>query len=441
MEALDALAIPWPLAAAAVALLLCLSAFFSIAETALTASSRARLTALAQHGNARARRVLALREREDEALAAILLGNNVVNMVASAVATGWLVAMFGEAGVAYAAVAMSVLVVFFGEVLPKTAGLASPDRTILAVEPVLAPALRALGPPSRAIQLAVRLVLPLVSRRPRAGSRERRAQAEEELRGAIELHAEPGRASRREREMLRSILDLDDVTVGEIMIHRNQVVALDIEQPPAAVLQQALSSAHTRIPLYRGSRENIVGVLHAKALLRALREARGRVEDLALPRIAAHPWFIPDTTTLLDQLHAFRRRRDHFAVVVDEYGVLLGIVTLEDILEEIVGDIAEKHEFQVPGVRAQPDGSWVVDGTVTIRDLNREFDWRLPDEPAATIAGLVMHESRVIPDIGQVFVFHGLRFEVMRRKRHQVAQLRIAREQKAAPAAAGASAA
>jgi Mg2+/Co2+ transporter CorB len=165
------------------------------------------------------------------------------------------------------------------------------------------------------------------------------------------------------------------------------------------------------------------------------------VEDLALPRIAAHPWFIPDTTTLLDQLHAFRRRRDHFAVVVDEYGVLLGIVTLEDILEEIVGDIAEKHEFQVPGVRAQPDGSWVVDGTVTIRDLNREFDWRLPDEPAATIAGLVMHESRVIPDIGQVFVFHGLRFEVMRRKRHQVAQLRIAREQKAAPAAAGASAA
>jgi Mg2+/Co2+ transporter CorB len=441
MEALDALAIPWPLAAAAVALLLCLSAFFSIAETALTASSRARLTALAQHGNARARRVLALREREDEALAAILLGNNVVNMVASAVATGWLVAMFGEAGVAYAAVAMSVLVVFFGEVLPKTAGLASPDRTILAVEPVLAPALRALGPPSRAIQLAVRLVLPLVSRRPRAGSRERRAQAEEELRGAIELHAEPGRASRREREMLRSILDLDDVTVGEIMIHRNQVVALDIEQPPSAVLQQALSSAHTRIPLYRGSPENIVGVLHAKALLRALREARGRVEDLALPRIAAHPWFIPDTTTLLDQLHAFRRRRDHFAVVVDEYGVLLGIVTLEDILEEIVGDIAEKHEFQVPGVRAQPDGSWVVDGTVTIRDLNREFDWRLPDEPAATIAGLVMHESRVIPDIGQVFVFHGLRFEVMRRKRHQVAQLRIAREQKAAPAAAGASAA
>jgi Mg2+/Co2+ transporter CorB len=396
---------------------------------------------VAQPGTARARRVLALREREDEALAAILLGNNVVNMVASAVATGWLVAMFGEAGVAYAAVAMSVLVVFFGEVLPKTAGLASPDRTILAVEPVLAPALRALGPPSRAIQLAVRLVLPLVSRRPRAGSRERRAQAEEELRGAIELHAEPGRASRREREMLRSILDLDDVTVGEIMIHRNQVVALDIEQPPSAVLQQALSSAHTRIPLYRGSRENIVGVLHAKALLRALREARGRVEDLALPRIAAHPWFIPDTTTLLDQLHAFRRRRDHFAVVVDEYGVLLGIVTLEDILEEIVGDIAEKHEFQVPGVRAQPDGSWVVDGTVTIRDLNREFDWRLPDEPAATIAGLVMHESRVIPDIGQVFVFHGLRFEVMRRKRHQVAQLRIAREQKAAPAAAGASAA
>jgi Mg2+/Co2+ transporter CorB len=427
MDAAFELAIPWPVAALAILGLLGLSAFFSISETALTGASRARLTALAGQGNRRAARVLALRERQSEAIAAILLGNNAVNMAASSLATGWLIMLFGEAGVAYAAIAMSILVILFGEVLPKTVGLANPDRVILTLEPAVSAMLRVLGPASRLVQRFVGAALRVFRIRTTPGAAERETHASEELRGAIELHAKPDATVRKEREMLRSILDLNDVTVGEIMVHRNQVVALDIEQPPATVLGQALSSAHTRIPLYRGSRENIVGLLHAKALLHALREAGGHADRLVLAQIATRPWFIPNTTTLLDQLQAFRRRREHFAVVVDEYGVLMGIVTLEDILEEIVGDIAERHEFQVPGVRPQADGAWLVDGTVTIRDLNREFDWKLPDEPAATIAGLVLHESRIIPDIGQVFVFHGLRFEVLRRKNNQVVLLRIAR--------------
>jgi Mg2+/Co2+ transporter CorB len=433
MDAAFNLAIPWPIAVALILGLLGMSAFFSISETTLIGSSRARLTALAGQGNRRAARVLELRARQSEALAAILLGNNVVNMAASSVATGWLITLFGEAGVAYAAVAMSILVILFGEVLPKTVGLASPDRVILTLEPAVSLMLRVLGPASRVVQRFVGGVLRLFGVRTTPGDAEREAHAAEELRGAIELHAKPDASVKKEREMLRSILDLDDVTVGEIMVHRNQVVALDIEQPPATVLEQALSSAHTRIPLYRGSRENIVGLLHAKALLQALRAAGGRADRLVLTQIATRPWFIPDTTTLLEQLQAFRRRREHFAVVVDEYGVLLGIVTLEDILEEIVGDITERHEFQVAGVRPQADGAWLVDGTVTIRDLNREFDWKLPDEPAATIAGLVMHESRVIPDVGQVFVFHGLRFEVMRRKRNQIVLLRVSRHATATP--------
>jgi Mg2+/Co2+ transporter CorB len=427
MDAALDIAIPWPVAATAVAGLLAISGLLSLSQTALTASSRARLTALAEHGNRRAARVLALRERQAETLAAIGLAGSLVDIAASATAAGWLGVRFGVPGIAGAAIAMTILVVLFAQGLPRTIGRASPDRSILVLEPLASAVRRVLGPTALRVQAAVIGVLRLVGVKTSPGAEEREANAAEELRGAIELHAKPDAAVKKEREMLRSILDLNDVTVGEIMVHRNQVVALDIEQPPAMVLEQALSSAHTRIPLYRGSRENIVGLLHAKALLHALREAGGRADRLVLTHVAARPWFIPDTTTLLDQLQAFRRRREHFAVVVDEYGVLMGIVTLEDILEEIVGDIAERHEFQVPGVRPQADGAWLVDGTVTIRDLNREFDWKLPDAPAATIAGLVLHESRVIPDIGQIFVFHGLRFEVMRRKNNQVVLLRVSR--------------
>jgi Mg2+/Co2+ transporter CorB len=225
--------------------------------------------------------------------------------------------------------------------------------------------------------------------------------------------------------MLRSILDLADVAVSDIMIHRRQVVAIDADQPPGAILEQALSSPHTRIPLWRGTQDNVIGVLHAKALLAALRANGGDPTTIDIAQIAGRAWFIPDSTSLLDQLEAFRRRREHFALVVDEYGGLMGVVTLEDILEEIVGDIAEKHEFKVPGVRPQADGSFIVDGSVTIRDLNRQFDWRLPDEDAATIAGLVLYEARRIPDVGQILTFHGLRFEILRRKRNQIATLRI----------------
>jgi Mg2+/Co2+ transporter CorB len=252
------------------------------------------------------------------------------------------------------------------------------------------------------------------------------AQAsEEELRGAIELHVGSDVGVKTERAMLRSILDLAEVEVGQIMVHRRQVVSIDADQKPSAVLEQALASSHTRIPIWRGHPDNVIGVLHAKALLQALRTHRGDPDAINIMEVAARPWFVPESTTLLDQLEAFRRRHEHFALVVDEYGALLGVVTLEDILEEIVGDIAERHEYRMPGVRPQPDGTLVVDGHVTIRELNREFDWRLPDEEAATIAGLVLHEARRIPDVGQVFNFHGFRFEILRRKRHQIQALRV----------------
>jgi Mg2+/Co2+ transporter CorB len=411
-----------------IVLLLAISAFFSAAETGLTAASRPRMHALARKGLRRARLVNELRECKEQLITAILIGNNLVNILASALATGALIALFGEAGIAYATIAMTALVVVFGEVLPKTFAINHADRVALALAPAARTVTKALMPVVRVTQAVVRgllRVLGVDSTPP--GSK----VSEEELRGAIELHG--GADVRDERNMLRSILDLADVEVGTIMVHRRQVLAIEVDQKSAVVVEQALASKYTRIPLWRGHSDNIIGVLHAKAILHALRTNGGNFDAIRVNEIATPPWFIPESTTLLDQLEAFRRRREHFAIVVDEYGAFLGIVTLEDILEEIVGDIAERHEFQVPGVRAMPDGSFVIDGHVTIRDLNRDFDWQLPADEAATVAGLVLHEARRIPEVGQVFTFHGFRFEILRRKRNQITSLRLTPPRLAAP--------
>ncbi|HSV28249.1 MAG TPA: transporter associated domain-containing protein, partial [Candidatus Omnitrophota bacterium] len=249
-----------------------------------------------------------------------------------------------------------------------------------------------------------------------------------ELRGAIEVHATTEEI-KEERRMLRSILDLNDVEVADVMTHRRTVVTLDAATPAGELVDQILKSPFTRLPVWCDNADNIVGVVHAKDVLRAVRALGGEVEKLDIRELASPPWFIPDSTTLLEQLTAFRTRREHFALVVDEYGALQGVVTLEDILEEIVGDIADEHDVAVAGVRPQADGSYVVDGSVTIRDLNREFEWRLPDEEAATIAGLVLHESRQIPTVGQTFRFYGFRFEILRRHRNQITSIRIRPEQ------------
>ena len=252
----------------------------------------------------------------------------------------------------------------------------------------------------------------------------------EALRSAIEEHtsADAGEAAeiRQERKMLRSILDLAEVTVGEVMTHRRQMVTIDADLPPAEIVDSALASPFTRLPLWRDEPDNVIGVVHAKSLLREVRATRGTMEALDIEDVASEPWFVPDATSLLDQLQAFRSRREHFALVVDEYGSLLGLVTLEDILEEIVGDITDELDTHVAGVYPQPDGSHIVDGTVTVRDLNREFEWELPDETDyATVAGLVIYESRHIPEVGQTFTFFGFRFEILKRQRNQILTLRI----------------
>lgn len=402
--------------------LLVVSAFFSGSETALTAVSRPVLHQMEQEGNAKAKRVNRLVATRDRLIGALLLGNNLVNILASSLATSTMMALFGDAGVVYATAGMTVVVVMFGEVLPKTYAIYNANAVALWVGGPVSAVVWALSPLVRLIEVLTRLIFRLFG-----ASYATEATIESammELRGAIEVHAAEEEVE-EERKMLRSILDLDNVGVSDVMTHRKAAVTIDAGLPPAEVVDQVLKSTFTRVPLWRDNPDNVVGVLHAKDLLRAVRALGGELEKLDVVELASAPWFIPDSTTLLEQLTAFRQRREHFALVVDEYGAIMGIVTLEDILEEIVGDIADEHDAAVAGVKPQTDGSFVVDGTVTIRDLNREFDWRLPDEQAATVAGLLLHESRQIPSVGQVFRFFGFRFEVLRRHRNQITSIRI----------------
>jgi len=250
------------------------------------------------------------------------------------------------------------------------------------------------------------------------------------LRGLIELQGDNGNADDRERKaMLSSILDLNELSVEQIMTHRGTVSMVNADDNIEDILRFVLGSPHTRHPVFLGKPDNIIGVLHVKDLLRALGEAESSGKKPLLPQlvqnIASDAYFIPETTLLFDQLQAFRTRREHFAVVVDEYGDFRGIVTLEDILEEIVGDIDDEHDIGLAGLSAQADGSWLVDGNVTIRDLNRALGWHLPDEDASTLAGLVLFESRTIPSPGQEFRFHDIRFRIVKREGNRLTSLRL----------------
>ncbi|MDP1625639.1 HlyC/CorC family transporter [Parvibaculum sp.] len=408
----------------AIILLLLFSAFFSGSETALTAASRARMHRLAEEGDKRARLVLRLTEDRERLIGAVLLGNNLVNIMASALATSLFLALFGDAGVVYATLVMTAVVLVFSEVAPKTFAITNTDRVALAVAPMLRVVTVFFGPVTAAVQFIVRHSFRLFGLN--VDDTQQVLSAHEELRGAINLHHHEGSVVKIDRDMLGGILDLRDLEVSDIMVHRKNIAMIDAAQPNSAIISQALASPHTRIPLWRDEQENIIGVLHARDLLRAIADAGWKPDAVDIPELAFKPWFVPDTTTLQDQLNAFLKQKSHFALVVDEYGVLMGLITLEDILEEIVGDISDEHDIEVAGLRVQPDGSIVVSGSVPIRDLNRALEWSLPDDEATTIAGLVIHEARTIPDVGQAFTFHGFRFEILRRQRNQIAQLRIA---------------
>jgi Mg2+/Co2+ transporter CorB len=399
------------------------AAFFAGAETALTAASRARMQALETGGDKRAALANRLIARRGRLISAMLLGGQLVTIAASAYTTSLLVAAVGERGVVYATVIMTALIVVFGEVLPKSIAIAYPDRVSLLIAPLVAFFVTVFGPIVSAVELLVRGILRLLG--VSLGERETGVSGAEELRGAVDILHREGGVARDDRDMFGGLLELAEIPVGDAMVHRTNMRTIDAELPPEELIREVLASPYTRMPIWRGDPDNIIGVLHAKDLFRAFAAAGGDASRIKAADIALEAWFIPEATTLRDQLQAFLRRKTHSALVVDEYGVVLGLITLEDIIEEIVGDIKDEHDVIVQGVRQQLDGSLIVDGSVPIRDLNRAMDWHLPDDEAATIAGLMIHEARAIPEPRQTYVFHGVRFEVLRRQRNRISLLRL----------------
>jgi len=411
--------------------LLILSAFFSGSETALTAASRGKLRSQADKGNRGAERALDITEDTERLIGSVLLGNNLVNILAASLATALFTRMFGESGVALATLVMTLLVLIFAEVLPKTYAITNAEHAAARVSPIIRVVILVFAPVVGAVRALVRGILALFG--VKTDPESQILAVREEIAGAISLGHSEGAVQKEDRDRLLGALDLGERTVDEIMRHRSEIEMIDAELPPEEVLSQCLASSHTRLPVFRGEAENIIGVIHAKDLLRAMyartREASEGSDPFAgfnVLDVAMKPYFVPETTTLDDQMRQFLRRHTHFALVVDEYGSLEGVITLEDILEEIVGEITDEFDVDAEHpIRKTEDGHFMIDGAMTIRDLNRAADWNLPDDEANTIAGLVIHEAQMIPAQGQVFSFHGFRFEVSARAENRITRLKV----------------
>lgn len=420
------------LTALGIGLLLIMSAFFSGSETALTASSRAKLKGLADKGAGGARSAMIVTEDSERMIGAILLGNNVVNILSASLATALFTRLFGDSGVALATMVMTVLVLIFGEVLPKTVSITFPEAVATKVAPIIRLLILVFAPIVSLVRALVRGILRLFG--VKADPEAKLLAMREEIVGAISLGHSEGAVEKEDRDRLLGALDLGHRTVDEIMRHRRHIEMLDADLSPDEIITKVLASPHTRLPLYRGDEENILGVVHAKDLLREVdRLVRGEdgsvqsIKELDIVKVAMKPYFIPETTTLDEQMREFLKRRTHFALVVDEYGSLQGLITLEDILEEIVGEITDEFDVvqKESGLKRAENGDYLVEGQMTIRDLNRATDWNLPDDEANTVAGLVIHEAQMIPSEGQAFSFHGFRFEVVQRRENRITKLKM----------------
>ena len=420
------------LTALAVTVLLLISAFFSGSETALTAASRGMLKAQADKGSRGAKAALSVTDDSESMIGALLLGNNIANILSAALTTALLTDLFGSKGVALATVMVTVLVLVFAEVLPKTIAIISPVPVAILVGPVVKLLIILFTPIVTMVRAFVRLILRVFGLR--ADPNRHILALREEIAGAISLGHSEGAVEKEDRDRLLGALDLADRTVDEIMRHRRETEMIDADLAPEEIVSLMLASSHSRLPVFRGSDENILGVVHAKDLLREV-ERLSHIHEthdqamaaLDVVKVAMKPYFIPDTTTLDEQMREFLKRRTHFALVVDEYGTLQGLITLEDILEEIVGEITDEFDLvdKSNALKRADDGSYLVEGAMTIRDLNRATDWNLPDDEANTVAGLVIHEAQMIPAQGQAFSFHGFRFEVVSRRENRLTRLKV----------------
>ncbi len=408
----------------AIIILLALSAFFSGSETALTASTRSRLTGLEMKGKKNAKTAIELLNKKEALIGAILLGNNLVNILASALATSLMIKIFGNSGVAYAVIIMTTLIVIFAEILPKSYAISNAEKSSLVVSPILKPFVTVLAPITWTMEKIVFSILKIVGINHDKNARS--LSVEDEIRGTVDLHHKEGRLYKLDKDMVTGILDLAEISVEDIMVHRSKIYMVNIDNDPKEIINQVIESPFTRVPVWKDHNENIIGLLHAKNLLKLLKNnSINEISKEMINQSLIKTWFVPETTTLKDQLQMHLSRKIKLAMVVDEYGVLNGMISLEDIIEEIVGDINDEHDIELSEVTKENDGTLIVKGSTEIRNLNRRFGWDLPDEETNTISGLIIHESSSFPKSGQVFQYHGFKFEVIEAEKNLITKVKI----------------
>ena len=405
-------------------ILLMLSAFFSGSETALTASTRSRLTGLNIKGKKNAQIAINLLNNKESLIGAILLGNNLVNILASSLATSLLIKMFGDSGVAYAVLIMTVLIVIFAEILPKSYAISNSEKMALIISPIIRPFVFFLSPITWVMEKIVHGIFSIFGMNYIKNSRS--ISVQDEIRGTVDLHHKEGRLYKFDKDMVKGILDLSDIGIEDIMVHRSNMFTVNIDDNANSIIDTVINSPHTRIPVWQNDTENIIGIIHAKNLLRLISTKKGtNISNEDIKKTLLQPWFVPETTTLKEQLQMHLTKRTKLAIIVDEYGALMGMISLEDIIEEIVGDISDEYDVIVKGVNVNYDGSFNINGNVEIRDLNREYGWELPDNEANTLSGLVIHESRSFPKAGQKFNYYGFQFEILETKNNQISLLKV----------------
>lgn len=413
-----------------IGVLICLSALFSGSETALTSASRGKLRSQADKGNRAAVRALRITANRERLIGAVLLGNSFVNILAVALATSLFTKLFGESGVAMATLAMTFLILFFAELLPKTYAIINPEAASRAVSSIISVIIFLFHPLVAVLRYLAEFVLYIFGMRRSSMSAVEAVQ--EEIAGAIALVHSTGAIKKDYRDRVLGALDLGNLTVRDAMRHRSEIEMISDHASLESVIKICSASSHSRLPVHKAGSEKIVGVIHAKDLLTEVstileeQDSIRQLFDKKRSWSVNQPYFVPETATLDEQLREFLEKEAHFALVIDEYGSLQGLITLEDILEEIVGEITDEHDLD-PEIQPvlKTDGSYIVDGAVPIRDLNRDLDWRLPEVHATTIAGLLIHEAQIIPNESQVFIYHCFRFEVLQRRAQKITKIKL----------------
>jgi len=390
--------------------LILLSAFFSSSETGMMSLNRYRLKHMAQTGHKGAKRVHRLLQRTDQLIGIILIGNNFVNIFASAIATVIAIRIWGDAGIAIATVLLTIVILIFAEVTPKTLAALFPEKIAFPASYVLAPLLKILYPVVWAVNLFTGGILKLLRVSPEDIANDHLSR--EELRTLVN---EAGALiPAKHKDMLVSILDLEKVTVTDIMVPRNEVVGIDLDDDLDSILRLLRNSQHTRLPVFKGDINDIQGILHLRNTTKLLQKDDLN-KDMIL-QLCTEPYFVPESTPLNTQLINFQKGRRRFGVVVDEYGEVLGLATLEDILEEIVGEFTTDYASTSPDIIPQNNGTYIIDGTASLRVINKSLSWKLPTDGPKTLNGLITETLENIPDSNVCLRVGGHRVEVLQIK-------------------------